>query len=232
MSYVPNSGNDVAILAAPCGTGTVREFTGTLETKVRKLTGLVGEFYSRPGRRQELAVTSLMLTYGGGALMFWLHAIYRGEQGPPIADVFHWFLDSSLGCIALTPVLFVLIPLADAAVRSQYAGPSRTILRRAAITGAVFALFTAPGPLLHGIVAGRGTPLARLATRVFGSDPHVMARGLDDAEHSARSEVMAQLVVGLPVYIALTALSLGLLQAVRTRRAAPRTSRVAQPATW
>lgn len=73
----------------PRGTGTVREFTRTLETTVRKLTGLVGEFYARPGRGLELAVTSLMLTYGGGAVMFWLHAIYRGEQGPPIADVFH-----------------------------------------------------------------------------------------------------------------------------------------------
>jgi hypothetical protein len=65
-------------------------------------------------------------------------------------------------------------------------------------------------------VAGRGTPLPRLATRVFGEDPRVAATGLHVVEHSRPSEVLLQLSVGLPVYIALAAVSLCVVN--RSRR--------------
>ncbi|MDP8961295.1 MAG: hypothetical protein M3N32_06765 [Actinomycetota bacterium] len=42
--------------------------------------------------------------------MLWLHAIHRGEKGPAINHWFHWLLDSTLGFLPLTPVLFFIPP--------------------------------------------------------------------------------------------------------------------------
>ena len=46
-------------------------------------------FYSRPLGWLALLITSASLAYGGGGVMFWFHAIYRGEAGPPINDWYH-----------------------------------------------------------------------------------------------------------------------------------------------
>src|SRR5918996_3893677 len=79
-------------------------------------------FYSRPLGWGALLVTSLFLAYGGGGVMFWLHAIYRGEDGPPIPDLWHWLFDSTLGFVALTPVLFFIMPAALYAVGASASG--------------------------------------------------------------------------------------------------------------
>jgi hypothetical protein len=173
-------------------------------------TGIVRDYFADAGARARLLVLSAVLSYAGGAAMFWLHAVYRGERGPAIANQWHWMLDSSLGFLSLTPVLVLILPMA----RELAAGRGRRI--EATITGALFAVITTPGPILHDLVAGQGTPLAHLATRVFGRDPGVIAAHLHAVEHSGSSEALLQLAVGLPVYILLSHLTTAAL----ARRAA------------
>jgi hypothetical protein len=150
--------------------------------------------------------------------MFWLHAVYRGERGPAIANQWHWMLDSSLGFLSLTPVLVLLLPMA----RELVAGRGGHI--EATVVGALFAVVTTPGPILHDLVAGQGTPLAHLATRIFGSDPGVIAAHLNAVEHSGSSEALLQLAAGVPVYVLLTCLTTAALarRAARSAQAAGR----------
>lgn len=169
----------------------------------------VRAYYAPKSARRKMAILSLTLCYGGGAIMFWLHAIYRGEQGPPIAPLWHWLLDSSLGLLALTPVLFLLLPLAQAL--------SGRWTRQAVLVGGLFAGVTTPGPILHDRVAGAGTPLAHLAATVFGADPHVVAAHLHLVQHSGVSEALLQLAVGIPVYIMLTLMVTATLVHVESR---------------
>ncbi len=68
------------------------DLTPTSRLSVQALRG----FYAQPLARRVLLTTSILLTYGGGAAMFWLHAIHRGEKGPAINHWFHWLLDSTL----------------------------------------------------------------------------------------------------------------------------------------
>lgn len=175
-------------------------------------TGIVTEYFATSAARVRVLVLSLVLSYGGGAAMFWLHAIYRGERGPAIANQWHWLLDSSLGFLSLTPVLVLILPIA----REVAAGRGARL--EAVITGALFAVVTTPGPILHNLVAGAGTPLARLATRVFGTDPGVVAAHVNAVEHSGTSESLLQLTVGLPVYIALACVTLTALRIRAERR--------------
>ena len=173
-----------------------------------------GRSYYGTGRaRARLLVLSAALTYGGGAAMFWLHAIVRGEQGPAIANVWHWLLDSTLGFVGLTPVLVVLLPLT-----TKTLGNRTTAY---AAIGAAFALVTAPGPILHNLIAGSGTPLADAATSFFGTDPGVAAAhahaGHVHAAPSAISSVIAQVSFGLPVYIGLALAAGTLLHRLQAR---------------
>lgn len=161
----------------------------------RTATSALAEHYPTRRARCSVVATSFALTYVGGAAMYWTHAVYRGEQGPPIAHPWHWLLDSTLGFVALTPALLVLIPLARRMATGRSAGAEAVAL------GGLFALVTAPGPLLHGLIAGAGTPLARWATALVGSDPGVQSSHVHAVDHSAASEVVTQLVVGAPVYI-------------------------------
>jgi hypothetical protein len=167
-----------------------------------------------PGRRAlwSLVATSFALTYVGGAAMYWTHAVYRGEQGPPIAHPWHWLLDSTLGFLALTPVLLVVIPLSRRMAAGRSAGAEAVAL------GGLFAFVTAPGPLLHGVIAGAGTPLARWATALVGSDPGVQSSHVHAVDHSAGSEVVTQLVVGVPVYITVAFLAGLVLRRVGRRQ--------------
>ncbi len=43
----------------------------------------VRAFYAQPLARRVLLASSILLAYGGGAAMFWLHAIHRGERARP-----------------------------------------------------------------------------------------------------------------------------------------------------
>jgi len=169
-------------------------------------------FYSRPIAWGGALVTSAVLAYLGGAVMFWLHAIYRQEHGPAIGHVQHWMLDSTLGFIALTPVVFLLLPtvlwLRTKSGRSARVRLGAYVL----VVGALFAVVTGPGPYLHNRLVGAGTPLARLATSVFGVDPGVQARSMHGKDHSAISEGALQIAVGMPLYSLLT---LGAVELVR-----------------
>jgi len=174
------------------------------------LIDVVRCFYARPIAWVALFVSAAFLTYGGGAVMFWFHAIVRGEAGPAIQNVHHWLLDSTLGFVALTPVLGLILPLAV-----WHAGGTaepRSAVRLwvyVAATAAIFTVFTGPGPLLHDAVAGAGTPLARIATRVFGEDSGAVTHGMHASSRSPVIEGILQLCVGLPVYLASTWLALG-----------------------
>jgi len=185
-----------------------------LRSYLPELSNLHG-FYSRRSHQVQFALTAIALCYGGGGAMFWLHAIYRGEAGPPISAPYHWFLDSTLGLVALAPAIFVLLP-----VTSRRLGGRRHGLQPVAL-GVLFAVITTPGPIMHDRVAGHGTPLAQLATSVFGRDAGVAARNLHAVSHSALSECLLQLGVGLPVYVILAhvALRLGRARTANVRSA-------------
>ena len=159
------------------------------------------DFYVDKRALRLLVVTSVLLTYGGGVAMFWFHAIYRGEQGPAISDVSHWFLDSTLGFVALSPVVLFLLPAASRLVRAGSGPRYLRALCWAVLMGASFALVTAPGPALHNLIAGEGRPLADWATDVFGQNASVARRAVGAHSHSTIIEGILQVAVGLPVYI-------------------------------
>ena len=176
----------------------------------------VRDYYGSGWRRARVALTSLLLTFAGGAAMFWLHAIYRGEKGPSINHWFHWLLDSTLGFVALTPVIMLMLPMVRVAFRRNR--PMEPIA-----VGALFALVTTPGPLLHNWVAGAGTPLADGATSLFGFDHHVAAaQAAAGSPPSMVSEMALQFLVGLPVYMGLAALAWATIGLVRLLRAPAR----------
>lgn len=159
------------------------------------------DFYVDKRALRLLAVTSILLTYGGGVAMFWFHAIYRGEQGPAISDVSHWFLDSTLGFVALSPVVLLLLPAASRLVRATDRPRYLRVMFWAVLMGVSFALVTAPGPALHNLIAGEGRPLADWATDVFGQNASVASRAAGAQSRSGVIEGILQVAVGLPVYI-------------------------------
>ena len=176
-------------------------------------------FYSRPLGWLALIVTSVFLAYGGGGVMYWFHAIYRGEQGPAINDWYHWLFDSSLGFAALTPVLFFILPGALWAI--SRAGVKNAWLKAGGyvvLVGVLFGVLTGPGPLLHNALVGRGTALGRLAENIFGTEPSIVARNAHAGDHSLLSEVVLQVVVGVPVYILAGLLALLVVRALSSRR--------------
>ena len=179
-------------------------------------------FYARPLAWGAALFVSATLAYAGGGIMFWLHAIYRGEQGPAIGHWQHWLLDSTLGFVALTPVVLVLLPLVWWLLGRRDGG------RRAvpigvyvAIVGTLFSLVTGPGPLLHNAIAGAGTPLANAATDVFGHDPDIAHHHADAPERSAFTEGVLQVAVGIPAYSILTLASIVAVRSATGRRRRP-----------
>lgn len=186
-------------------------------SRVSAAAQAIRAFYSRPVAWLALFVTSAVLAYGGGGAMFWFHAIYRGEDGPPINDWYHWLFDSTLGFVALTPALFFIMPAALATIRMLEGRLERPrALVYTVLVGVAFGVVTGPGPLLHNALVGREAPLGRLATEVFGRDPDVAARVA--GEHSALSEVLLQVAVGVPVYVAAGLLALGLVRLLASWR--------------
>lgn len=203
-----------ASVPAPPAPRSARTLAATTARTARTVLSEGRSYYSSGPARIRLVVLSAALTYGGGAAMFWLHAIVRGEQGPAIANVWHWLLDSTLGFVGLTPVLAVLLPLTAKVLNSR--------TKAYAAIGALFALVTAPGPILHNLIAGSGTPLATAATGFFGTDPGVAAAHAHAAATSAEapsaiSSVIAQVSFGLPVYIGLAVLAGTALHHLQTR---------------
>ena len=178
----------------------------------------VRAFYSRPVGWMALFVTSAVLAYGGGGVMFWFHAIYRGERGPAIGDVQHWLFDSTLGFLALTPALFLILPAGLWALERARVGSLRAkALIYPLVVGVLFGVVTGPGPFLHDTLVGGGTPLARMAEQVFGFDPAIAARNAEAAVHSTASSMALQVAVGIPVYVAFGVLALWATRAMARR---------------
>ena len=181
---------------------------------------VVRSLYGRPLAWVALFVSSAFLNYAGGAVMFWFHVIFRGERGPAIDRVHHWLLDATLGFVALTPVLAVILPVA-----AWHAGAARSSHARVRLSvyvlgvAVLFTATTGPGPLLHNVVAGAGTPLADLATSVFGENAGMTDHAMHVHSRSPLTEGLLQVAVGLPVYTVCTWLSLHLVRlAIRATR--------------
>jgi len=161
--------------------------------------------------------------------MFWFHALYRGEQGPAISPWYHWLLDASLAFFGLMPAIFLILPAALWMLQRRGEGSSLARTGRYAGTvGALFAAVTGPGPLLHDLIAGRGTLMARTAQTLFGTDPSVLHRA--EVSHSLISESLWQVALGVPLYIGLACLGLLTIRAlagltVRARQPAPAPAR-------
>jgi hypothetical protein len=175
-------------------------------------------FYSRPLGWLALGVTSVLLAYGGGGVMFWFHAIYRGEEGPPINHWWHWLFDSSLGFVALTPALFFILPAALWAMkRAEVRIGPRMAAGYVLLVGVLFGVVTGPGPFMHNAIVGRDAPLGRLAVRLFGVDPDVAH--IHAVAHSTLSESLLQVAVGVPVYVASGLVALLVIRGLAARRA-------------
>jgi hypothetical protein len=173
--------------------------------RVRNAGRALRSFYAEPVAWVALVVTSGVLAYAGGAVMFWFHALYRGEQGPAISPWYHWLLDSSLGFFGLMPAVFFILPAALWILqRTRQGSRLANTGRYVAVVGAIFAAVTGPGPVLHDLIAGRGTWVARSAQTLFGVDPSVAHR--PEVVHSLVSESLWQVTLGIPVYIALACL--------------------------
>jgi hypothetical protein len=173
--------------------------------RVRNAGRALRSFYAEPVAWVALVVTSGVLAYAGGAVMFWFHALYRGEQGPAISPWYHWLLDSSLGFFGLMPAVFFILPAALWILqRTRQGSRLANTGRYVAVVGAIFAAVTGPGPVLHDLIAGRGTWVARSAQTLFGLDPSVAHR--PEVVHSLVSESLWQVALGIPVYIALACL--------------------------
>lgn len=172
------------------------EPANALSLRPTAVAKLVFQYYRQPASWSVLVIASLVMIYLGGAAMFWFHAIYLGEGGPAISPVLHWFMDST-AALALTPVLFVVLPLA-----SRYAMVSHRDLsphRFALFSGAVFAVMTIPGPFIHNTFLGRGTWLADKVTRLWGDGQAVQPY----TQYPFAMEALLQVAFGLPLYIAL-----------------------------
>jgi hypothetical protein len=173
------------------------------------LVRLVVDFYRDPLARRALVVSALILTYGGGAVLFWFHAIYLGEGGPAISPWLHWLLDSSAGFVGLTPALAIILPIAVSLARPAFDLPTQSprlwTARYVILVGTLFALVTAPGPILHDKLLARGTWVANQVTAMLGNGrvpsgtPHHIAPATD---------MSLQVAVALPTYLLLTAIAL------------------------
>jgi hypothetical protein len=176
---------------------------------VRGLPGLVRDFYREPRAWLALLLTSLVMCYIGGGLMFWFHAVYLGELGPNISWYEHWLLDSTIGFLALTPALAIIMPIASAAALRSRQHRRLVPWLFAAVGGLLFALVATPGPLAHDTFVGRGTWLANRVTELVGDPAAPLA---ENEEYPLLAELTQQLGFGLVVYTGLMVASLPLLR--------------------
>jgi hypothetical protein len=178
------------------------------------------DFYRDPLSWVALFVSTVILAYVGGLVMFWVHAGMLGELGPAISPTAHWILDSTLGFIGLGPAVAMIMPFA---LRYASAPRPRSMtteerlrpLAYALLGGGLFTMATVPGPIMHDLLVGRGTWLANQVTVLLGGAPSAVT----PAEVSEVASIGSQVLVGLPTYIALVWLSLVAVRAlVRARR--------------
>jgi hypothetical protein len=171
----------------------------------RGVRGLVRAFYRDSVAWTGLAFFSLVLTYLGGAVMFWFHALYLGEGGPAISPWLHWALDSSAGCIGLTIPIAVILPISAWVALDRNGRINAGLF--SLVGGVLLALTTAPAPLFHNNFLARGTWLAERITALVGSEQY--AAPPDVHEHgSALFEMAQQVVAGIPTYVPLMFIAL------------------------
>jgi hypothetical protein len=166
-----------------------------------------------------LLVSIVVIAYGGGAVMFWFHSIYLGEGGPAISPWLHWLVDSTAGAIGLGPVIAVLLPLgAWAATTPSTTGGTGTgeirPIQFSFVAGGLLALATAPAPILHDRLIGRGTWLAEQLTRLLGNGHSPTG---ESQEVPLLAEMGQQVGASLPTYTALMWLVLMTLQVLNRR---------------
>jgi hypothetical protein len=175
-------------------------------------------FYSDRAARLALIVSSLILAYGGGAIMFWFHAIYLQEGGPAISNTTHWLLDSTVGFIGLTPAIALMLPV-TAWIATDPAQPFRVRPAWYAIVGGtMFAFITAPGPLLHNALVGRGTWIADQATAAWGTGQVPVGT---PRHFPPLQDMTMQVLAGLPTYIPLMLLCLLVVRGMTRLAALP-----------
>jgi hypothetical protein len=153
-----------------------------------------------------LGVTSVVLCYGGGLVMFWFHAIELGEGGPAISWQVHWLLDSTVGFVALTPLLALAIPLAVywSGIVTGMRRTSIAVVTYSVLAGGLFALATVPGPVVHNAFVGRGTWLADRVTEWLGDPSAPLAPA---QEYSVSALLSQQLGAAVAIYLVLTLVS-------------------------
>lgn len=187
----------------------------------RGLGSLVRDFYRDPIAWAGLAVCTLILTYGGGAIMFWFHAIYLGEGGPAISPYLHWALDSTAGFVGLAPAIAVIIPLAAWTAMEPEPDGARVgrvrAVRFALVGGVLLALVTAPAPLIHDNVLARGTWLGERITKMWGGPQYVTPGVHQEVEAGPLFEMGQQVVAGIPTYVPLMFLSLSFVRFLNRR---------------
>jgi hypothetical protein len=174
----------------------------TQEVRPATLYRFVRNFYRDPLAWFGLVTSAVILAYGGGAAMFWLHAVYLGEGGPAISPVAHWALDSTAGFVGLSPAIAVIIPIA---VWASTVGDRVSPIVYAIVGGVLFGLATAPGPILHDALVGRGTWVANHVTALIGNAGAPTTPGTDIPHITS---ICWQVAVGTPTYMLLTGLSL------------------------
>lgn len=175
---------------------------------IRRLARIFVDFYRQPAARLTLLVTSLVLCYGGGAALFYVHSVYYEEGGPAISPYLHWAMDSTFAFVALTPVIALIIPVAVwlASRRGRFM-PAAYVLA----VGGLFAVVTTPGPVGHDLIVARDTPLANTVTEMFG-DPSTTLP--PPADYTMLEKIGHQVGAGVPVYLVLSVVSYLLVRAV------------------
>jgi hypothetical protein len=173
--------------------------------RVREVLTSLVDYYRDPLAWLVVGLTSFVMCYVGGAAMFWYHAVHLGEGGPAISWYAHWLLDSTVGFVALTPAVVVILPLTSWVAQSLAGDDRKMRWLYAGLSGVSFGLITIPGPLMHNFLVGRGTWIANQVTQLIGN-PDALAK---PSIHYSGPELMAQQFRGgLPVYILLSVLTL------------------------
>jgi len=171
----------------------------------RQVAAALFRFYRAPVSWLALVVTSLLLCYGGGLVMFWFHSVALGEGGPNISWYSHWMLDSTFAVLGLTPVVFLALPIA-AWLAQWVAGAGKAPLTwvYVGVVAGLFSLATVPGPLAHDMIVGRGTWVARQVTDVIG-DPSAPLQPRH--EYPLLADLTQQLGAAVPIYLVMTTVS-------------------------
>jgi hypothetical protein len=190
----------------------------SLSLSVSGLRNAFREYYRDRLSWLALGITSVVLCYAGGLVMFWYHAVQLGEGGPQISWHVHWLLDSTFGFIALTPALALILPLSTWAAHSLAASQRLIPWMHASIAAVLFAVVTTPGPIAHDLLVGRGTWVADRITAVLG-DPSAPLTPAE--EYSPLVAMSQQLGAAVPLYLALMVVTvLGIRALVARRQAA------------